>query len=192
MAITNQISLGIPPLEQLVLHSASDMENQALVTKETDSVPTPESSYKKHSLQSTTLSSDSRLWTEVLRNLSKNIHQHSVLTIPESELVSIKNFREKNLKTSDKDILSRKDGIIAFSCGHAFSEIQFQEKILIEFLERVSDFLSTKPHMVVFMQQYFKQSSTYTSGCPYCVFQYLRTSELKKNPNVPIRPWSYY
>lgn len=189
--MTNQISLGIPPLEDLVQNSKPGKETPGTEQTEMDSL-SPESSYKKHSLQTSSLASDSRLWSEVLRNLSKNIHQHSAVTISESELASIRNFREKNLRTSDKDVLSRKDGIIAFSCGHAFSEIQFQEKILIEFLERVHDFISSMPHMVVFLQQYFKHSSTYTSGCPYCVFQYLRTSELKKNPNTPIRPWSYY
>ena len=185
MAVSEQINAGVPSLEELVKE-----KQQAKGKVAVSSGGSPDSgSYRKPTSSIDTVSSDSRLWKEVLRNLSKDVNKHTAVTVAESSLSSIRKFRERNLEA---DISNRKDGIVAFSCGHAFSEIQFQEKILIEFFERIQDFLVAMPHMISFLQLYYKQCSSFTSGCPYCVFQYLRTAELKRDPATPIRPWNVY
>ena len=188
MAATDQIAAGTPPLEELVRQDSP--KQLATEDNKTDqSSPDRISSSYKPPIE--TLPDNSRLWNEVLRNLSKDVNRHAAVTITGNSFSSIRNFRQRKLGGYDKDTAARRDNLIAFSCGHAFSEIQFQERILVEFFERVEDFMTLMPQMALFLQQYYKQSSSFTSGCPYCVFQYLRTAELKKDPNIPIRPWNY-
>ncbi len=184
MAVSEQINAGVPSLEELVKQKQQAKGEVAVSSGSPDS-----GSYRKPTSSIDTVSNDSRLWNEMLRNLSKDVNKHIAVTVTESSLSSIRKFRQRN---SEADVSARKDGIVAFSCGHAFSEIQFQEKVLIEFFERIQDFMAAMPHMVSFLQLYYKQCSSFTSGCPYCVFQYLRTAELKRDPTTPIRPWNVY
>ena len=191
MAITNHINAGIPTLEELTQQSSKQLVTGEERTS-TNDTPVDSTSYKKSKSSIKAVPNDSRLWNEVLRNLSKDVNKHSVIAITENSFSSIRNFRQRHLGMNDKEMVSaRKDSIVAFSCGHAFSEIQFQEKVLVEFFERIRDCLTPMPQMATFLQHYYKQCSSFTSGCPYCVFQYLRMAELKKDPNTPIRPWSY-
>ncbi len=187
-ATINHITAGIPTLEDITKQSKDLITGEEGTNEEIDM-----SSYKKNKPSIETLPNDSRLWNEVFRNLSKDVNRHSVISITDNSFSSIRNFRQRNIGLKDKDMpTARKDSIIAFSCGHAFSEIQFQENVLIEFIERIRDCLTLMPQMLTFLQQYYKQCTSFTSGCPYCVFQYLRMAELKKDPTTPIRPWNYY
>ena len=76
---------------------------------------------------------------------------------------------------------------VAFTCGHAFPLSRFHSKVILEFSNRVSDLPVSIPHTLRYLQLHYKQSSYYPSGCPYCVFQYLRKIQL---PDVPIKPWN--
>ena len=133
---------------------------------------------------------DSRLWAEVLRNLSKDLSKQSAVQISESTLAAIESYRSKTLLEGASNISQKLEDIIAFSCGHAFSLAQFHSKILLDFMERVQDFPVPIPHTVRHLQMHFKQSNFLASACPYCVFQYLRKLQLQECPGVPIRPWN--
>ena len=134
---------------------------------------------------------DSRLWAEVLRNLSKDLSKHSSVQIPESTLTAIEGYRGRTPLKSASNITTQKtDDIITFSCGHAFLLTHFCSKVLMDFTERVQDFPIPIPLTVRHLQMHFKQSSFLPSACPYCVFQYLRKLQLQESPGVPIRPWN--
>lgn len=79
---------------------------------------------------------------------------------------------------------------VAFSCGHAFPLEKFRGKIILEFSNRVSDLPLPIPETLRYLQLHYKQSSYFPSGCPYCVFQYLRKLQLQIKPDVPIKPWN--
>lgn len=119
---------------------------------------------------------DSRLWSAVLRNLFKDSSRHESLSFSESQLVY------------NNDGTAR--GVVAFSCSHSFSEVEFQRKILSEFRERLNDL----PHQLIlttpFLLQYYKQCYSFTSACPYCLFQHLRRTQLQNYSGVPIKPWN--
>lgn len=133
---------------------------------------------------------DSRLWAEVLRNLSKDLSKQSAVHISESTLTAIESYKSKTLLESASNINQKLEDIVAFSCGHAFSLAQFHSKILLDFMEKVQDFPVPIPHTVRHLQMHFKQSNFLSSACPYCVFQYLRKLQLQECPGVPIRPWN--
>ena len=192
METAKQITAGTPPLRELMEQNRSCQPAPGEGTGTADSLePTATQPLYKTKPPIETSPNDSRLWNEVLRNLSKDLTKHTGIVISENSLSAIRNYRQRNTD-EERDAPVPRDSIIAFSCGHAFSEMQFHDKILVEFLERVQDFLTPEmPHVTLFLQQYFKQCSLFTSGCPYCVFQYLRKAQLEKEPGIPIRPWSY-
>ena len=80
--------------------------------------------------------------------------------------------------------------MVSFSCGHAFSLAKFQDKMLLEFVERIQDFPVPVPQTLKHLQLYYRQSSFFPTACMYCVFQYLRKVQLQEAPEVPIRPWN--
>lgn len=133
---------------------------------------------------------DTRLWSEVLRNLSKDLSKTHTAQITEPTLSNIENYQEKAELQEEANPHQTSDGIVAFSCGHAFSESQFHSRVLTEFVERVQDFPILIPHTLRQLQLHFKQSACYPSACPYCVFQHLRKVQLQECPGVPIRPWN--
>lgn len=133
---------------------------------------------------------DSRLWAEVLRNLSKDLSKQSAVQISESTLTAIEGHRSRTPLKSASNTTQRTDDMITFSCGHAFLFTQFCSKVLMDFTERVQDFPIPIPLTVRHLQMHFKQSSFLPSACPYCVFQYLRKLQLQECPGVPIRPWN--
>ncbi len=127
---------------------------------------------------------DVRLWVEILRNLTKDLMKHHVLQLSESSLSSLRAYQQQRSHDEEGDHM-----IAAFSCGHAYPSEMFQNRILLEFVERVQDFPFPLPHTLRLLQSHYKQSSCLPSGCPHCVFNYLRNFQLEVCPNVSIRPW---
>jgi hypothetical protein len=120
---------------------------------------------------------DLRMWSEVLRNLFKDLAKHDSLIVSDVQLTQ---------RTSENDVKS----FVAFTCGHAFSENEFQRKVLHEFRERLEDFPRPLTQTNSLLLHYYKHSSKFSSACPYCVFQHLRQTQLQYSPGVAIRPWN--
>ena len=143
MEMAKQITAGVPPLQKLMKVRDSQL-NETVESCDTELQDLDSSS--SSSIEATqgkieTSPNDSRLWLEVLRNLTKDLSRHSNITVPENSLSSIRNYRQK--VTLQQDIPAKKDNIVVFSCGHSFSENQFLDKTLMEFQERVNDFPAT-------------------------------------------------
>lgn len=168
--VVEQILKGSPKPEDLVLcnsqQGSSEKESPKEVTKEG-------------------LLSDTRLWAEVMRNLSKDIYKSSSFLLTGSALNAFSQDTGVNSvpATEDKDV-------VAFSCGHAFTETQFESKVLSEFNEHVQNFPIPIPRTLFQLQNCYKKLSHYPLACPYCVFQYLRQLQLQECPEIPIKPWS--
>ena len=150
---------------------------------------------------------DCRLWYEVLRNLSKDLSKHSSILLSESVLSNIETYQSRMLQRETSDEIgtngegkmavsfssTEKGGVgefVAFSCGHAFPLSRFHGKVVLEFANRVSDLPVSIPQTLRYLQLHYKQLGYYPSGCPYCVFQYLRKIQLQMKPDVPIKPWN--
>ena len=129
--------------------------------------------------------SDSRLWAEVMRNLTKDTHKSSSFLLTGSALKAFSQGTDSS--SSDKT-----DGsdVIAFSCGHAYTEVQFESKVLFEFKERVQNLPVPIPETLSQLQNCYKKLNHYPLACPHCVFQYLRQLQLQECPEVPIKPWN--
>lgn len=133
------------------------------------------------------LLSDSRLWTEVMRNLSKDIHKSSSFMLTGSTLLAFSQHTGASSHTTSK---TQKSDVIAFSCGHAFTEAQFQSNVLVEFVERVQNFPVPIPETLFQLQNCYNKLTHYPLACPHCVFQYLRQLQLQECPDIPIKPWA--
>lgn len=127
----------------------------------------------KHSLESSP--GDTRLWNEVLHNIFKDLTRRDTLV-----------FTDRF--TTDRSDTTR--SFVAFTCGHTFSENDFQRRILSEFREKLEDLPHPLVQTTTFLLQYFRHSTKFSSACPYCVFQNLRQTQLQYSPGVPIRPWN--
>ncbi len=173
-----QVSRGMPPPDETLADAQTEQN-------ESDN-PKP--------LMTESSPGDSRLWGEILRNLSKDLSKHTSVQIPESLLTSLRIKsqppQERDASTPVQSLARSTAGFTAFSCGHAFPLSVFHSKILVEFIEHVQDFPVSIPHTLKHLQLHYKQASFYPSACPYCVFQYLRKVQLQECPGVPIRPWN--
>lgn len=197
--VTDLIASGHTPPEDLLDTTHSPSTSSELHQT------VPPISTKKLVLE--TSSGDRRLWYEILRNLSKDLSKSSSILLPESVLSNIETYQTTLLhrETSDETEASRESKMassfsdseksgagefVAFSCGHAFPLSRFHGKVVLEFANRVSDFPVSIPQTLRYLQLHFKQCGYYPSGCPYCVFQYLRKMQLQMKPDVPIKPWN--
>ena len=125
------------------------------------------------------LSSDTRLWAEVMRNLGKDAYKNSSILVTGGAL-----------STFSRDPGSTCGDVLAFSCGHVFTEAEFESKVLIDFKERVQNFPLPIPQTLLQLQRCYKKLNNYPLACPFCVFQYLRQHQLQECPDTPIRPWT--
>ena len=160
--VVEQMMKGAPKPEYL-MHSRHGLSKE----KSTEEKFSPEG-----------LSSDTRLWTQVMRNLGKDVYRNSSIMLGGSSL----NAFNKN-SVPDRDVL-------AFSCGHAFPESDFESRVLLEFKERVQNFPLPIPQTLLQLQSCYKKSTSYPVACPYCVFQHLRQLQLQESPDIPIKPWT--
>ena len=197
--VTDLIASGHTPPEDLL-----DTAHNPLTSPELRQNETPISTKK---LVLETSSGDHRLWYEILRNLSKDLSKNSCILLPESVLSNIDAYQARLLQreTSDETGVNGESKVVsafsdteksgagefvAFSCGHAFPLSRFHGKVVLEFANRVSDFPVSIPQTLRYLQLHYKQCAYYPSGCPYCVFQYLRKIQLQMKPDVPIKPWN--
>ena len=140
---------------------------------------------------------DFRLWVEILRNLNKDLSRHHSIQLSESVLGSLRTHNQKSDRTGDLSLIipanpeeRRTGALVAFSCGHAYPLDRFQNRILLEFVERVQNFPLPIPQTLKQLQSHYKQSQCYPSACPHCVFQFLRKFQMEECPKAPIRPWN--
>ena len=147
-----------------------------------------------------TTKGDIRMWTEVLRNLMKDIPGYHSINLPEGILTAGRTQLSPRVDRGqeggnsgippDEVRSSTNNGIAAFSCGHAHPIDRFLNKIVPEFVERVHSFPLPLPRTLRVLQQYYRQAASYPCACPHCVFLYLRKFQLEACPRVPISPWS--
>ena len=139
---------------------------------------------------------DVRLWVEILRNLTKDLSKNQSIQLSESALMGLQGHTPTPARNEDITNLQgfseqqRQNPLVAFSCGHAYPLDRFQNKIVMEFVERVQDFPLPVPQTLKVLQSHYKQSQCYPSACPHCVFQFLRKVQMEECPKVPIRPWN--
>ena len=161
MEMSAQIKMGVSVLDDLTASDHTDQEDWRKTVTELSP-------------------GDKRLWGEILRNLSNNLSKHNNIKLPETSIAGI----------AQHQVQGKPLTMVAFSCGHAFSETVFHSKVLLDFAERLQDFSVPMPLTTSFLQQYYRQPGCYSCACPYCVFQHLRKGQLEQCPKVPIRPWS--
>lgn len=141
--------------------------------------------------------SDVRLWVEILRNLTKDLPKHQSIQLSDSTLAGLHSYQSRPSR-EETDITIQASSheqqtqspLVAFSCGHAYALDRFQNRILLEFVERVQDFPLPIPQTLKVLQSHYKQSQCYPNACPHCVFQFLRKIQMEECPKVPIRPWN--
>lgn len=119
---------------------------------------------------------DCHLWTQVLRNIFKDLSKSYSVFLSEFQIDQCDNEESSS--------------IIIFSCGHMFTEKYFQRSILSEFHEKLHDLLHQFPNITYLLLHYYKHSINFSSACPYCVFYYFRTIHLQLCSGVPIKPWN--
>lgn len=150
---------------------------------------------KPETLVIETSAGDSRLWIEVLRNLSKDLSKCGSIHLSESTVTGVVEYKRRadsslnpNIEQHQADQNVHK--LVAFTCGHTFPQLRFQTKTVQEFAERMSDLPLPIPLTFKHLQLHYKQSAFMASSCPYCVFQYVRKVQLQQCPTVPIKPWN--
>ena len=140
---------------------------------------------------------DVRLWVEILRNLAKDLSKHQSIHVSDSTLASLHGIQlrpareeEEMAAHSEQQQHQRQSPLVAFSCGHAYPLERFQNRIVLEFVERVQEFPLPIPQTLKVLQSHYKQSQCFPSACPHCVFQFLRKIQMEECPKVPIKPWN--
>ena len=170
--VQHQIRSGLPKPEDIMLSSHSKDPKKKIVIETSDK--------------------DERLWSEIRRNLFKDLHKGTSILITEQALASLEAQDKRDGPTSTAE--PRPETIVAFSCGHSFLESQFQSKIVPDFVERAHNSFPVPIHQTLkHLQSHYKQSQFYSCACPYCVFQYLRKEQLDAagTPlSSPISPWN--
>ena len=164
--VVKQVIKGAPKPEDLINPERPCLEAKATPTKgNLTSEDSP--------------SSCTRLWAEVMRNLGKDVYKHSSILLTGSSLSVFSQVSG-----------SKSGDVLAFSCGHTFTEADFKVRVLIEFKERVQGFPLPIPQTLLQLLNCYTKLRCCPLACPYCVFHYLRQLQLQEHPDTPIKPWT--
>ncbi|XP_065178843.1 uncharacterized protein LOC135809421 isoform X2 [Sycon ciliatum] len=141
------------------------------------------------------------LWSDILQHLSKNLHQNHSITVPQSaldmatispssSLTPAPSSSSQSTATAAKEFSTspprRLSGIggnaaskstndlVVFSCGHSFTRKNFDDSVVPEFRDLLSNLPVSLSNTAYQLQGHYLHSPCLAAACPLCVYDYLR------------------
>lgn len=142
------------------------------------------------------------LWQEILDNIKKDLDKHPYIalsmtaaaTIASAAVSQQRGWRGEGELITEPQLQA---DVVLFTCNHHFPRVYFQEFILPEFQQRMSELVMPLKHTTKLLLKYYsRQDGFLPTACPICVYNSIRIEQMEiaaaqsgNIENMPTRPW---
>lgn len=142
------------------------------------------------------------LWQEILDNIKKDLDKHPYIalsmtaaaTIASAAVSQQRGWRGEGELITEPQLQA---DVVLFTCNHHFPRVYFQEFILPEFQQRMSELVMPLKHTTKLLLKYYsRQDGFLPTACPICVYNSIRIEQMEiaavqsgNIENMPTKPW---
>ena len=140
------------------------------------------------------------LWQEILDNIKKDLDRHPHIALSMTAAATIASAaisQQRGWRGEGEVITEPQADVVLFTCNHHFPRVYFQEFILPEFQQRMSELVIPLKHTTKLLLKYYtRQEGCLPTACPICVYNSIRMEQMEivaeqsgNSENIPTRPW---
>lgn len=140
------------------------------------------------------------LWQEILDNIKKDLDRHPYIALSMTAAATIASAAVSQQRgwRGEGEVMSEPQAdVVLFTCNHHFPRVYFQEFILPEFQQRMSELVLPLKHTTKLLLKYYnRQEGCLPTACPICVYNSIRMEQIEmtveQNGNSEIiqaKPW---
>lgn len=140
------------------------------------------------------------LWQEILDNIKKDLdrHPHIALSMTAAATVASAAVSQQRGWRGEGEVVSEPQAdVVLFTCNHHFPRVYFQEFILPEFQQRMSELILPLKHTTKLLLKYYgRQEGCLPTACPICVYNSIRMEQVEivvqqngNSESIRAKPW---
>lgn len=140
------------------------------------------------------------LWQEILDNIKKDLdrHPHIALSMTAAATIASAAVSQQRGWRSEGEVMSEPQAdVVLFTCNHHFPRVYFQEFILPEFQQRMSELVLPLKHTTKLLLKYYgRQEGCLPTACPICVYNSIRMEQVEmiveqngNSESIRAKPW---
>lgn len=140
------------------------------------------------------------LWQEILDNIKKDLDRHPYIALSMTAAATIASAAVSQQRgwRGEGELMSESQAdVVLFTCNHHFPRVYFQEFILPEFQQRMSELVLPLKHTTKLLLKYYnRQEGCLPTACPICVYNSIRMEQVEKTVEqsgnseiIQAKPW---
>lgn len=141
------------------------------------------------------------LWQEILDNIKKDLDRHPYIALSMTAATTVASaaLSQQRSWREGEGVPELQVDVVLFTCNHHFPRVFFQEFILPEFQQRMSELpLQLKHTIKLLLRFYGKVESCLPSACPICVYNSIRMEQVEilmeqnvhvNGESIQAKPW---
>ncbi|XP_015762013.1 PREDICTED: uncharacterized protein LOC107341105 [Acropora digitifera] len=141
----------------------------------------------------------SHMWQEILDNIKKDLDRHPCIALSTTAAATVASAavsQQRGWREGDS-VSEFQNDVVLFTCNHHFPRVYFQEFILPEFQQRMSELTLELKHTTKLLLKYYNmEEGCLPAACPICVYNSIRIEQFEllveqnaSAENVQARPW---
>ncbi|XP_074613691.1 uncharacterized protein LOC141873555 isoform X3 [Acropora palmata] len=141
----------------------------------------------------------SHMWQEILDNIKKDLDRHPCIALSTTAAATVASAavsQQRGWREGDS-VSEFQHDVVLFTCNHHFPRVYFQEFILPEFQQRMSELTLELKHTTKLLLKYYNmEEGCLPAACPICVYNSIRIEQFEllveqnvSAENVQARPW---
>ena len=140
------------------------------------------------------------LWQEILDNIKKDLDRHPYIALSMTAAATIASAaisQQRGWRGEGELVLEPQADVVLFTCNHHFPRVYFQEVILPEFQQRMSELVLPLKHTTkLLLKCYSRQEGCLPTACPICVYNSIRMEQVEmfveqngNSENIQAKAW---
>ncbi|KAL9959343.1 hypothetical protein ACROYT_G032657 [Oculina patagonica] len=140
------------------------------------------------------------LWQEILDNIKKDLDRHPYISLSMTAAATIASAavsQQRGWRGEGEVLTEPQADVVLFTCNHHFPRVYFQEVILPEFQQRMSELVLSLKHTTKLLLKYYgRHEGCLPTACPICVYNSIRMEQVEifeeqngNSENIRAKPW---
>jgi len=139
------------------------------------------------------------LWQEILENIKKDLDRHPYIALSMTAAATVASAAVSQQRGwREGEVVSELQAdVVLFTCNHHFPRVYFQEFVLPEFQQRMSELTLPLKHTTKLLLKYYSRvEGCLPTACPICVYNSIRMEQVEilvaqngNSENIQARPW---
>lgn len=140
------------------------------------------------------------LWQEITDNIKKDLDKHPHIALSMTTAATVASAavsQQRGWREREREMASELQAdVVLFTCNHHFPRVYFQEFVLPEFQQRMSELTLPLRHTTkLLLKIYCRMEGCLPTACPICVYNSIRMEQLEvveqsaSRESLQARPW---